>query len=581
MSETNENVDRLPKYLNSYIVKQNYSDYTAVDHAVWRYIMRINLNKLADKAHSSYVDGLKKTGISLEKIPNLNDMNRMLSKIGWGAVCVDGFIPPAAFMEFQAYKVLVIAANIRNIAHVGYTPAPDIVHEAAGHAPIIANPEYAEYLRLFGEIGSKAIRSKRDFDLYEAIRSLSIIKENTDATKQEIIDAEKKIESIQSDMGEPSELARIRNLHWWSVEYGLIGDIDDPKIYGAGLLSSISESGTCLSSDVKKLPYSIDTADYSFDITTKQPQLFVTPNFTFLSAVLNEFADNMALRKGGSKGVQMAINSNALATCELSSGLQISGVFSDVYTTPDGRVAYIKTTGPTILCEREKILIGHSAAMHKDGYGSPVGNLIGAPKALEDMRLKELDELGIIIGKHNTLNFESGVKVTGVLHRVRKNIYGKILLLTFSNCTVTYNNQYLFKPEWGTYDMGVGQRVISVFAGVADRNEYESDLFVSPTATIQNNGVDVEYNKLYQMVMDVRESKKDFEALSDIFQEIKNKYPRDWLLSLEIYELCYQNLGMRHPLTQKVHYYLQSFTSLNSDSKKLIYDGLNLIDSSL
>ena len=37
-------------------------------------------------------------------------------------------------------------------------------------------------------------------------------------------------------------MAQIRNLHWWTVEYGLIGQIGNPKIYGAGLLSSIGES---------------------------------------------------------------------------------------------------------------------------------------------------------------------------------------------------------------------------------------------------------------------------------------------------------------------------------------------------
>mgnify|MGYP000371157777 CR=1 FL=1 len=89
----------------------------------------------------------------------MEGMNRILKDIGWAAVSVDGFIPPNAFMEFQAYNVLVIASDIRTINHIEYTPAPDIIHEAAGHAPIITNPEYAEYLRRFGEIGSKAISS--------------------------------------------------------------------------------------------------------------------------------------------------------------------------------------------------------------------------------------------------------------------------------------------------------------------------------------------------------------------------------------------------------------------------------------
>ena len=157
----------------------------------------------------------------------------------WAAVAVDGFIPPNAFMEFQAYNVLVIASDMRTIDHIEYTPAPDIIHEAAGHAPIIANPEYAEYLRRFGEIGSKAISSSKDYDMYEAIRLLSILKENPASKEEEVAEAQRVVEVLQSNMGALSEMAQIRNLHWWTVEYGLIGALDTPKIYGAGLLSSI------------------------------------------------------------------------------------------------------------------------------------------------------------------------------------------------------------------------------------------------------------------------------------------------------------------------------------------------------
>ena len=59
-------------------------------------------------------------------------------------------------------------------------------------------------------------------------------------------------------MGKPSEMALIRNLHWWTVEYGLTGTIEQPKIYGAGLLSSIGESAWCMTDKVKKLPYTIE-----------------------------------------------------------------------------------------------------------------------------------------------------------------------------------------------------------------------------------------------------------------------------------------------------------------------------------
>ena len=159
--EMNKVLDRLPKHLMDLVIDQPYNEYTPQDHSVWRYVMRRNVDYLRHVAHESYVDGLRQTGISIESIPHMYGMNRILKEIGWAAVAVDGFIPPAAFMEFQAYNVLVIAADIRPIDQIEYTPAPDIIHEAAGHAPIIADPEYAEYLKYFGRIGAKHFHHQR------------------------------------------------------------------------------------------------------------------------------------------------------------------------------------------------------------------------------------------------------------------------------------------------------------------------------------------------------------------------------------------------------------------------------------
>ena len=228
-------------------------------------------------------------------------MNDILGKIGWGAVAVDGFIPPAAFMEFQAYKVLVIACDMRQMHHIEYTPAPDIVHEAAGHAPIIVDREYSDYLQRFGEVGAKAMSSKKDFELYQAIRHLSILKELPNSDPKEVEQATKLVEERQKNLGEPSEMALLSRLHWWTVEYGLIGTMEKPKIYGAGLLSSIGESVCCLEPHVKKIPYSIDAAETPFDITTKQPQLFVCRDFKHLTDVLEEFASRWRSWSAGSK----------------------------------------------------------------------------------------------------------------------------------------------------------------------------------------------------------------------------------------------------------------------------------------
>src|SRR5205807_5469285 len=151
-SLTNKAVQSLPKHLLQFAVDQRYDDYTSVDHAVWRYIMRQNVFFLREYAHKVYFQGLLDTGISFERIPRIEEMNDILGKIEWGAVAVDGFIPPSAFMEFQASQVLVIAFDMRQIHHSKYTPAPIIVHEAEGHAPIIVDREYSNYLQRFGEV---------------------------------------------------------------------------------------------------------------------------------------------------------------------------------------------------------------------------------------------------------------------------------------------------------------------------------------------------------------------------------------------------------------------------------------------
>ncbi|MEC8610398.1 MAG: aromatic amino acid hydroxylase, partial [Bacteroidota bacterium] len=464
----NPQVANLPSHLRQFIVDQNYGNYTAVDQAVWRYVMRKNISYLKDVADSSYLNGLEKTGITIDTIPNIQDMNTILGKIGWGCVCVDGFLPPSSFMEFQAYKVLVIAAEIRQIEHIEYTPAPDILHEAAGHAPIIADPMYAEYLRLFGEIGSKAISSARDFELYEAIRHLSIIKEDPNTPQNDISEAEKAIDDIQSNMGEPSEMARIRNLHWWTVEYGLIGDLSKPKIYGAGLLSSIGESESCLKDHVKKVPYSIEAANRTFDITEPQPQLFVTPNYNHLTTVLEQFADSLSLRTGGHKGLQKAIQSKGICTAQYSSGLQVSGIFNHQIVEQE-KVIYLSTSSPSALSYQNKQIVGHGKNYHQDGFSSPVGRLKGQSEPIESMNITQLNALGIMPNQHLNLEFESGVIVQGNLLNIFRNSVGVNMIFSFKDCTVTYKNQTLFKPEWGIYDMAVGEKITSVFSGVADK----------------------------------------------------------------------------------------------------------------
>ena len=284
----------IPNHLKKYIVSQNYDDYSIIDHYVWSFIMGISVPFFKKHAHSSYLIGLQETGITIDKIPSIDEMNSKMSKFGWGAVAVRGFIPPWAFMEFQSLGILPIACDMRSSEHLTYTPAPDIVHESSGHSPIIVNQEYAYYLKEYGRIASNAIFSKEDKRIYYAIRKLSDIKENRAATSNQIKEAEEELRNAKKDQVKPSETTLLSRLHWWTVEYGLIGSLKNPKIYGAGLLSSVGESQNCLTDNVKKIPFSIDCINYNYDITEQQPQLFVTESFSNLTDVLHEFEKTMS-----------------------------------------------------------------------------------------------------------------------------------------------------------------------------------------------------------------------------------------------------------------------------------------------
>jgi len=574
----NAQVTKLPNHLKQFIVDQNYEKYTPIDQAVWRYVMRQNYSYLKNVAYYPYIKGLQRAGLSIEHIPDLQTMNDNLGKIGWGAVTVDGFIPPAAFMEYQAYRVLVIAADIRQINHIEYTPAPDIIHESAGHAPIIADTDYNNYLSYFGSIGAKAMFSAKDFELYEAIRKLSILKEAVDADGFQIAKAEKELRYISENMGEPSEMALLGRLHWWTVEYGLIGTLENPKIYGAGLLSSIGESATCMQNDVEKLWYNIDTINYAYDITKPQPQLFVTETFQNLIDVLETFANTMAFRKGGTESIMKAIACKNVATAVYSSGLQVSGVFTDIGVGTKDEVTFIKTTGPSALAFNGKQLNGHGKDYHADGFSSPVGRLKGAVKALEDYNLAELQAVGIITGEKTELVFESGIKITGVVKDIITES-NKLLLIAFKDCTVTESNgNILFKPEWGIYDMAIGETIISVFNGAADKDAYEEITLISNEKTRQITYDDktLKLHGLYQTVRAIRESGEGLDKLAEIFAQLKSNHRQDWLCALEILEIIYHK-KIYHQLEKEIQVYLEIKAGRELDHTKLISDGLHVI----
>lgn len=575
-----EIIASLPSHLRQFVKVQDYNQYTPRDHAVWRFLLLALAKHLAEHAHPVYLEGLRKTGISLDHIPSIDDMNQCLEKIGWQAVVVDGFIPPAIFMEFQARKILVIALDMRAVDHMLYTPAPDIVHESAGHAPFIVDVDYAEFLQRFGEVGMKALSTASDYAVYEAIRTLSIVKECTRSSAEDIAAAEADLAAaLEHNAAEaPSEASLLSRLHWWTVEYGLVGELDDYKIYGAGLLSSLGEGVNCLDDQrVRKLPLTVDAINTPYDITREQPQLFVTKSCKHLTQVLEAFADGMAFRRGGAESLRKAIACKTVSTAVYNSGLQVSGKWVRGLTDAMDNLIYVATEGPTQLAWGNRELHGHGIDYHAQGFGSPVGNIKDLPRCLSEYTMDELKSAGIRVGERVVLDFVSGVHVEGVLDHVERRDH-KNILFSFSDCRVVAPmradgepGDLLFDPSWGQYDMAVGERIASVYGGTADKDRYRlyqqppASETLRPSYTAQEQAVFA----LYQQLRDAREQGRMTPDWLQQFYPQLQEHPKEWLLRFECLEFASGELA------QRLRRELEALCAMSAEHNQLIQTGLS------
>lgn len=551
----------LPSHLKKYIVDQNYDRYTPQDQAAWRYCLRQLRQFLSVHGHECYVDGLEKTGISVEEIPHISTISSHIEKFGWRALPVSGFIPPAAFMEMQALGILPIASDMRSVDHILYTPAPDIVHEAAGHAPIIVHPEYAEYLKQYSQVAKKAIISKDDLDLYEAIRILSDTKENPLSTAEDIQKAEEGLHQAIKAISHVSEASQLSRMNWWTAEYGLIGDINNPKIFGAGLLSSVGESRSCLDSKVKKIPLTVDCINQTYDITEPQPQLYVTPDFKTLVKVLHELSEKMAYKVGGTEGLNKAIKALSVNTVQLDTGFQISGVVSSYLADDNNSIIFLKLSGPTQLSFNDKEISGHGTTYHKEGYSTPLGSFTLSSKN---------------IGDSVNMEFSSGFKITGKLKKISP--VESTTIYTFSEATATYKNEVYFQPSWGDYDVVCGHKVVSVFGGPADRKNFGDTEDFEAIKVPKPPQYSDEQKAVFKIYSDIRSARqKNTYSSSDIkniFDAALDKAPLTWLIFIELYEMAV--LKKDEQLVSAIQSQLGHIKTKKSELTSVIDDGIQI-----
>jgi phenylalanine-4-hydroxylase len=368
---------------------------------------------------------------------------------------------------------------------------------------------------------------------------------------------------------------------WWTIEYGLVGSMNEPKIYGAGLLSSVGESFDCYAKNVKRIPLTLQCIEQTYDITKPQPQLFVTPSFSHLKDVLREFGETMAYKVGGLQALEKAKKAQTVTTTQWITGTQLSGTLMDV-ASDAGHPVYLKWAGPCQLSFNEKEIKGFGPKTLKKNWECPIG--LTAQTISETSDLKKL---GFTAKSAGRLEWpESGFAVTGKLAQVAK-VGRKVVGILLKDAVVLRNEKVISKHK--QYLVVLGENVVSVFGDAADRGAFykyvptlhEPKAKQKTNLTKENKRI----NRLYALVRKIREAglknakKTALGKIESIVEELDQSEPTDWLLRLELLELASTHKELSHlrrPLLSK----LEKIKNTSTDKATLISRGLRLISTS-
>lgn len=234
-------------------ITQDWSAYTSEDHAVWALLYQRRMAALKGTGSQLFLEGAKRIGLQPDRVPDLADINRRLSAwTGWMAVPVSGFLPAREFFECLGARRFPTTVKVRPRAQLDYLPEPDIFHDVFGHVPLHAHPVFASFLQRFGASAATA---------------------KTDAQVQ--------------------AMAR---LFWFTVEFGLIREKGEIKVYGSGLISSHGDAANALGPTCDRRPFSIPAVlNQPFEIDHLQDVLFVIDSFDELFEAVAEAQQSLGL----------------------------------------------------------------------------------------------------------------------------------------------------------------------------------------------------------------------------------------------------------------------------------------------
>ena len=228
-------------------IDQDWQHYSAEDHATWDTLFARQSQLLPGRASDAYLRGLDVLKLSKPGIPDFAELSERLMKLtGWQVVAVPGLVPDDVFFDHMANRRFVAGNFIRRPDQLDYLQEPDVFHDVFGHVPMLADPVFADYLEAYGRGGQRAL--------------------GLDALKY------------------------LGRLYWYTVEFGLIREGDDLRIYGSGIVSSFAESRFALD-DPSPNRIGFDIARVmrtEYRIDDFQQNYFVIPSFDELLRVTVE-----------------------------------------------------------------------------------------------------------------------------------------------------------------------------------------------------------------------------------------------------------------------------------------------------
>lgn len=198
-------------------MRQIYGNYTEEDFEVWRILYERQIKNLPDAASKAHLEGLQKTNFVADEIPHFEKTNDILLELtGWRLAVVPGIVPDYTFFELMSNRRFPATTWLRKMEELDYLEEPDMFHDVFAHVPLLTNQSFVNFLEELSKIGL-------------------------------------------SYVGNDYAIELLSRIYWFTVEFGLIRENRELRIYGAGILSSAGETKFCLTDE---------PPHYEFDVTT-------------------------------------------------------------------------------------------------------------------------------------------------------------------------------------------------------------------------------------------------------------------------------------------------------------------------